>query len=151
MKKLWFGLLLLASVTANAAVKIDQAWARATAPGQAVGGVFLKITSDKPAVLKAASCDCAAEVQIHESYLENGIARMKQRQNVVLPAGKAVEFKPGGLHIMLFDLKLPLKEGKQLVVDLTVETAGKIEKIPVAVAIQPMGATSAPADHHHHD
>lgn len=150
MKKQWFGLLLLTSITANAGVKVDQAWSRATAPGQSVGGVFFKITSDKPAVLKAASCDCAAEVQIHESYQENGIARMKQRQTIALPAGKAVEFKPGGLHIMLFDLKLPLKEGKQLVVDLTVETAGKTEKIPVAVAIQSMGA-SAPADHHHHD
>ncbi len=148
-KQLLAVLLLLAATSAQAEVVINQAWARATAPGQKVGGVFMQITSSQTASLVGASCDCAPVVQVHESFMDNGIARMRQRENIELPAGKMVELKPGGLHIMLFDIKAPLKEGDHFMLKLKVSENGKATEIPVKVQVHTMGGEAKKMVHHH--
>ncbi len=40
-------------------------------------------------------------VEMHETVIENGVAKMVALGPVVLPAGSAVEFEPGGKHLML--------------------------------------------------
>ena len=142
-------LLLLAATSAQAEVVINQAWARATAPGQKVGGVFMQITSGQTASLVGASCDCAPVVQVHESFMDNGIARMRQRENIELPAGKMVELKPGGLHIMLFDIKAPLKDGDNFMLKLNVSENGKATEIPVKVIVRMMGGEAKKMVHTH--
>lgn len=140
----------LACQGALAAVQVSEAWARATVPGQTVGAVYLKIKSDTPAVLKGASCACAQETQIHEMQEKNGVASMRERKSLQLPPSRVVEFKPGGLHIMLFGLKSPLKAGQSLTLKLRVEEAGKPSDLQVVATVKDMAAHAGAHEHHHH-
>lgn len=106
-------------------MKVVQAWARATAPGQQVAGAYLKITSAVPAKLIAASSPVAGSVEIHSMRLEGGIMKMRQLRDLDLPANKTVKLEPGGLHLMLLDLKTPLKPGDRVPLRLTVQRANQ--------------------------
>ena len=106
-------------------VKVAQAWARATAPGQQVAGAYLQITSAVPAKLIAASSPVAGSVEIHSMRLEGGIMKMRQLRDLDLPANKTVKLEPGGLHLMLLDLKAPLKPGDRVPLRLTVQRANQ--------------------------
>ena len=67
-----------------------------------------------------------------------------------LPAGKAVELKPGGYHVMLMDLKKPLAAGETVPISLVIETAGKRETVEVKAPVRPMATSSPPAMQHKH-
>lgn len=134
----------------GAAVIAQDAWARATMPGQAVGGIFFTLQSGAKAAIVEARCICAEGVQIHETLDQKGVARMVQRARVELPAGKRVQFKPGGLHVMLFGLKAPLKAGQHLPLVLSVEEDGKTTQLNVDVVVRAMAAPDTGHTHHHH-
>ena len=68
--------------------------------------------------------------------LENNVMRMRAVKAVSLPAGRAVELKPGGYHVMLMDLKQQMKEGETVPVTLVVETAGRRETIEVRAPVR---------------
>lgn len=110
-------------------VQVAQAWARATAPGQQVAGAYLQITSAVPAKLVAASSPVAGRVEIHSMRMEGGVMRMRQLRSLDLPAQQAVKLEPGGLHLMLRDLKRPLKSGDKVPLRLTIEPAGKKKSV----------------------
>lgn len=141
--------LVLCSAS-SAAVVAQDAWARATVPGQAVGGVFFTLQSSGKAAIVEARCVCAEDVQIHETLDKNGVARMVQRERVELSAGKRVRFKPGGLHVMLFGLKAPLKAGQHLPLVLSVEEGGKTTQLNVDVVVRAMTIPDTGPEHHHH-
>lgn len=107
---------------------IGHPYARATAPGQPAGGAYLSVrnagtASDK---LVAASADVAASVELHEMKMDGTVMRMREVSAVEVPAGQAVELKPGGLHIMLMGLKAPLKQGDKFPLKLKFEKAGEV-------------------------
>lgn len=116
-------------MTAAGEVDVVQAWVRATAPGQQVAGAYLQITSTVPAKLIAASSPVAGSVEIHSMRMEGGIMKMRQLQGLDLPANKPVKLEPGGLHLMLLDLKKPLKPGDRVPLRLTIEQAGKKKSV----------------------
>lgn len=132
-------------------LKIGHPWARATPPAAKVGGGYLRIenTGQTPDRLIGGSTEAAARVEIHESSLSDGIMRMREKADgIVVPAGEKVEFKPSGLHLMLVDLKAPLKQGDKVKATLIFEKAGPIE---VEFQVQGVGAPQpAPADHSGH-
>ncbi|HVS27293.1 MAG TPA: copper chaperone PCu(A)C [Burkholderiales bacterium] len=111
--------------TAAGEVDVVQAWVRTTAPGQQVAGAYLQITSAVPAKLIAASSPVAGSVEIHSMRMEGGIMKMRQLQDLDLPANKPVKLEPGGLHLMLLDLKTPLKPGDRVLLRLTVQRANQ--------------------------
>ena len=111
--------------TAAGEVEVIQAWVRATAPGQQIAGAYLQITSAVPAKLIAASSPVAGSVEIHSMHMEGGIMKMRQLQILILPANKPVKLEPGGLHLMLLDLKTPLKPGDRVPLRLTVQRANQ--------------------------
>lgn len=122
-------------------IQIGHIWARATAPGGKVAGVFVPLlnngkTADK---LVKVSTPFADNVQIHETKIENGISRMQQLEGLPLPPAKPVAMRPGGKHIMLMGIKQQLKEGDKFPVTLEFEHAGSIE---VEVIVHAHGATS---------
>ncbi|MGH8743808.1 MAG: copper chaperone PCu(A)C [Burkholderiales bacterium] len=117
----WVGTILYAADE----IKVAQAWARATAPGQQIAGAYLQITSAVPAKLIAASSPVAGRVEIHSMRMENGVMKMRQLQSLDLPAQHAVKLEPGGLHLMLLDLKAPLKPGDRVPLRLTVQRANQ--------------------------
>ena len=143
MKKIVIGLISLSAVafTAGAfaqnakvgSVQIENAYTRATVPGQQVAGGFMKIENKGAAdQLISASSPVSGEVQLHEMAMEGNVMRMRQVKEVVVPAGGTVELKPGGLHLMFINIKAPLTAGETVPVKLKFAKAGEVEvKMPV--------------------
>lgn len=150
MRMLIAAVLALGCAAARADVVALDGWARATVPGQNVGGVFLTLQSSAGAVLTGARCECASLVQIHETVEQNGVASMRERKDVPLPAGQTVQFRPGSLHIMLFGLKAPLKAGQTVDLQLQVREQGKVRQVPLKVMVRDMGAMNGGAGHDMH-
>jgi len=125
-----FGTFLAsASAVAQQKIEVTNVWARATAPGQKVGGVYMDLRSAAPARLVAVSSSAAATVEIHNMTMKNGIMRMFAVDGIDLPSGQTVKLAPGGYHVMLIDLKRPLAKGESVPVTLTIEGERKIRQI----------------------
>lgn len=111
-------LLMIVFLTAHAEtakpVQIQQAWARATAPGQSVGAAYMTLVHHENITLIAADSNAAGSVEIHSMEMKNGVMKMRMLEELPLKAGKAVKLGPGGLHLMLFDLQKPLKVGEKI-------------------------------------
>ena len=124
----------------NQGVTVAHPWARATPGGAKVGGAFLEIkaAAGKGDRLIAARSPVAGSVEIHNHIMEGGIARMRRVEAIAVAGGKSVVLGPGGYHVMLMDLKQPLKEGDLLKLTLVFEKAGEII---VEATVEPMGAT----------
>jgi len=120
--------LALAAMAAPvlAQVQVSDAWARATVVGQKGTGAFMKLTAPEGATLVGAVSPVAGVVEIHEMAMEGNVMRMRALpKGLALPAGKAVELKPGGYHVMLMDLKQQLKAGEKVKLDLQFELGDK--------------------------
>lgn len=142
---------LAASATAAyAQTTVTEPWVRSTVAGQKATGAFLQITSATGGKLLSASSPVAGVVEIHEMAMEGNVMKMRALpKGLDLPAGKAVALKPGGLHVMLMDLKQPLKAGDTVPLSLVVEgAANKRETVEVKATVR--GAQAAPAAEHKH-
>jgi|SRR5476649_648936 copper(I)-binding protein len=106
-------------------VTIREPWVRGTVHGQKATGAFMQLTASESASLVAVESPVAGSVEIHEMKLENDIMKMRPIPRLDLPAGKAVELKPGGYHMMLMDLKQPLKKGESVPIMLRFEDRDK--------------------------
>ena len=121
-------------------VEVSRAWARATAPGQETGGVFLTIrnrggSGDR---LIGGSSPAAQSVEIHSMTMDGAVTRMRRQPAVNIPAGGSVELAPGGTHLMLVGLKAPLNQGKTIPVSLDFE---KARRKRVEVRVRAIGST----------
>jgi len=154
MRAMLFPLLALAAVShmAPAAAQpaaVKDAWVRAPAPGQAVAGVYMEITAGTNLWLVAVSSPAAGRAELHASSMEGGVMRMRAIESLELPGGKPVKLAPGGLHIMLLDLKQPLKGGDQVPVSLTVVREDRSSRVVFSVRARVRDADPA-ASHRHH-
>jgi len=106
--------LLFASTTVAAAaaseLSVSDAYVREPVPGRAMSAAFLEITNQSEQVreLTSVTADWAGTIEIHTHLHENGMMKMRQLPSLELPAKQSVTLKPGGLHLMLFNLNLPL-------------------------------------------
>lgn len=141
MKKLSILLGIVFSQVAMAAdIKVENAWMRATAPGQAVAGAFMEITCPVNAKLVGATSPAAGKLELHTMSMDNGVMEMRQVPAIDLPKGKTIKLAPGGLHVMLFDLKQPMKQGTTIPVTLDIVNADKQhENIKVDVTVRDLG------------
>jgi copper(I)-binding protein len=102
------------------------------------------------------SSPIAGVVELHEMAMEQDVMRMRAvKAGLALPAGKPVELKPGGYHVMLMDLKGPVKAGDVVPVTLVFEgQGGQRETLVVKATARPLGnaaaAAPAAADHSQH-
>jgi copper(I)-binding protein len=128
-------------------VGVDQAWARATVPGQPVGAVYLVIESDADARLIGAASPLASRVEVHEMKMDGSVMRMQEVKAIDLPKGKSVTLEPGGLHLMLMNLKKPIAPGEVIPVVLTVESGGKLQTIEVRAQARAVGGAMPHARH----
>ncbi len=144
------GLLSLLALGAHAQTVVTDAWVRGTVPQQKATGLFAKISSASGARLVSASSVVAGAVEIHEMSMAGNVMKMRAvPDGLELPAGKAVELKPGGYHLMLLDLKQTLQAGDVVPVTLVIESAGKQrETVAVQATVRALG--SAPAGDHKH-
>ncbi len=123
---------------------ITQAWSRATPGGAKTGGGYLTIENkgSTPDRLIGGSADVASKVEVHQMAMTNGVMKMRPVENgLTIAPGKTVTLAPGGYHLMMFDLKRPLKQGEKVPVTLEFEKAGKVQ---VSLDVQGLGA-QAPA------
>ncbi len=133
------------ATTATAQTSVKDPWIRGTVAQQKATGMFAQITSTAGGKLVSASSPVAGVVEIHEMAMEGNVMKMRAVPGLDLPAGKAVDLKPGGYHVMLMDLKQQLKEGETVAVTLVVEGKdGKKETIEVKA---PVKALTTPAKH----
>jgi periplasmic copper chaperone A len=112
------------ALPATAQVAVDGAWARASIAGQKTTAAYMKLTSIADTALIDAASPLAKIVEIHEMKQDGAMMKMSAVDRVPLPAGKPVELKPGGYHVMLFDLARPLKQGETLPLTLTFQDKG---------------------------
>jgi copper(I)-binding protein len=123
---------------------ITQAWSRATPGGAKIGGGYLTIENkgSAPDRLIGGSADIASKVEVHEMTMNNGVMTMRPLdKGLTIEPGKTAKLAPGGYHLMMFDLKRPLKQGDKLPVTLEFEKAGKVT---ISLDVQGVGAR-APA------
>jgi copper(I)-binding protein len=142
--------LMALALPAIAQVSIGEPWVRATVPAQKATGAFMQLTADQDARLIEGKSPVAGVVQIHEMSMDGGVMKMRElAQGLALPAGKMVELKPGGYHVMLMDLKQQMKEGDSVPMSLTFETADKKRTtVEIKAAIRALNSRAAPAQAH---
>ena len=114
-------LALTTAAWAQTAVKVEGAWVRGTVASQKATGAFMSLTPSANARLVAVQSPVAGVVEIHEMVMEKDIMRMRPISGLDLAAGRTFELKPGGYHVMLMDLKQPLKGGDQVPITLVFE------------------------------
>jgi len=142
--------LLAATVLSGAALaddylaktlRISGPFTRATPPGAKVAGAFLSIENQGKEAdrLVSASSPVAGLVEIHEMVVDGGLMKMRAVKGIDLKPGATVELRPGGYHVMLQDLRQPLKPGEQFPMLLTFEKAGVVE---IKVNVEAMGAAA---------
>jgi periplasmic copper chaperone A len=144
-----FGIVLISALTSPLVraeevkagdLVITQAWSRATPGGAKVGGGYLTIENkgSTPDRLIGGSAEVAGKVQVHEMATNNGVMTMRPLdKGLVIEPGKTVKLAPGGYHLMLLDLKGPLKQGERVQLTLEFEKAGKIA---LSLDVQGVGA-----------
>ena len=146
MTRALLGVLLLAAAgVAYGQVEARAAWVRGTVSGQTTAGAYMKLTSDRRASLLGAESPAAGRAEIHEMSMEGNVMRMRPVPRLELPPGKTVELRPGGHHMMLVDLKRPLKKGDLVPIRLKVELSDKtVKTIQVLAEVRELAATSRP-------
>lgn len=140
--------LLVAAAQAQS-VDVKDAWARATVPGQKATGAFMKLTSKDGSRLVGAASPVAGVVEVHEMKMEGDVMRMRAIAGLDLPAGKAVELKPGGYHVMLLDLKTALRKDSSIPLTLVFKDAKGVES-KVEVSLPVLTLAPGPAVHGGH-
>jgi len=133
-------LTLICGAAQAQTVEVKEAWVRTSVPGQRATGAFMKITAKENARLVSASSPVAGVVEVHEMKMEGDVMKMRAVQGgLELPAGKTVELKPSGYHVMLMDLKAALPKDSTVPLTLVFKDAKGVEsklelKLPVAMA-----------------
>ena len=111
----------MAVAGASPDVYVGEPWMRATVAGQKATGAFMELRSAEDAVLVSAGSPVAGVVEIHEMVMDGNVMKMRAMPRLDLPAGKSVLLRPGGYHIMLMELKQPLRKGDTVPLTLNVE------------------------------
>ena len=154
-------LLLASALLAGAAqaqsaapVAVEGAWARASVPGQSASGAFMRLTAPQAMRLVQVESPAAGVAEVHEMKMEGDVMKMRALPGLDLPAGKTVDLKPGGYHVMLMDLKAPLAQGASVPLTLVFKDAKGVEsqqqlQLPVAItAPGGQGGHAAPMHKH---
>ena len=141
--------LALAAAAVSAQTSVKDGWVRSTVEPQKATGAFMQITSPQGGKLVGAQSPVAGVTEVHEMAMEGNVMKMRAVSALELPAGKAVELKPGGYHVMLMDLKQALKASETVPLTLTVEGKdGKRETVELKLPVK--AAAAAPAAQHEH-
>jgi copper(I)-binding protein len=145
MRSAWFVALTLGlAASAQAQVSVSGAWARGTVEGQKASGAYMQLKSADGATLVGVESPVAGAVEIHEMRMEGNTMRMRAIPKLDLPPGQAVDLKPGGYHIMLMNLKAPLKQGESVPIRLKFQGKdGKPQEIEVKAEVRALTAGGA--------
>ncbi len=136
-----------ATEPAASTIAVTDPWSRETAEGQNAGGAFMLIANTGTAAdrLTGGSSPVAGRIEIHTMTMEDDVMRMRQLEDgLEIPAGGEVTLKPGSFHVMLMDLKQPLKAGEKVPLSLTFAGAGTVE---TELEVRPAGSMAPGMTH----
>ena len=135
------GLCLVGASVHAQTVSVANAWVRGTVPAQTASGAFMDLVSRDGARLVGAASPLAGSVELHEMRMDGNVMRMREIGTLELPAGKTVKLDAKGYHLMLLNLKQPLKAGAIAQLTLTIEGRdGKRSTIEVKAQVRELGA-----------
>jgi periplasmic copper chaperone A len=129
------------------AIRIEGPWLRATPSGAQVAGGYMKIENagKEPDRLIGGTTGAAGKLEIHEMKMDGSVMRMRELpKGLEVKPGQSVELKPGSYHLMLVDLKQPLKDGDKVTGTLLFEKAGKVE---IEYAVRGLGSKGGHGSH----
>lgn len=128
-------------------LKVNEAKVRLLPPMVPNTSAYFSITNtgEKDRVLVAATSEIAKTIELHAHIMKDGMMSMQQQEKVVIPAGQTVEFKPGGLHLMIFGLIKPLRVDQKVDLNLITEDG---ETIAISGTVVRPGKEKS--KHHHH-
>ena len=107
---------------------IEHPWVRVTMPGRPGGGYMtVHNMGERADKILSATSSMAERVKLHTHIMKDGKMMMRHVEHVEVPAKGHVEFKPGGLHLMIFGIKSQIKPGDKLPLTLVFENAGSVE------------------------
>ena len=149
------GAVVAVASTPDQPVQVKDAWVRATVPGQKGSGAFMKLTAKTATRLVGASSPVAGVAEVHEMKMDGDVMRMRAVPALDLPAGKTVELKSGGYHVMLLDLKQDLPKGSTVPLTLLFKdgkgVASRVDlKLPVAASASGAVPAAPAAGAHEH-
>lgn len=111
-------------------LSVADAWSMATPSGAAVAAGYMTIqnSTDAPVRLVSGETSAAERVEVHTMSMDGSVMKMRPVEGgLEVPAGGAVELKPGGLHLMLIGLKAPLSEGGSVPLTLIFDNGMRVE------------------------
>jgi copper(I)-binding protein len=130
-------------VTSPAAVQaapllVLDAWVRAT-PGSDMAAAYLTLhnTSSTAVTVIGIQSPLAGHAMIHETTVEGGLSKMRPHEQLVVAQGATLKLQPGGLHVMLHDLKQPLAVGNQVPLVILLAGGGTVQ---VSAMVRPLSA-----------
>jgi copper(I)-binding protein len=127
------------------AVRVEQAWARASAGKATTGAAYVTLVGGmQPDRLLGITTDAAKNAELHESFTDNGVMKMRPAPGFAIPAGKTVTLAPGGYHVMLLGLQRPLVAGEHFPLTFRFEHAGPVT---VDVEVRAIGKGAPAAGH----
>lgn len=130
-------------------VKVENAWVRASVPGQQASGAFMRLTAEEPLKLVGVETSAAGVAEVHEMKMEGDVMRMRAIDSLDLPKGVAVDLKPGGYHLMLQQLKAPLVKDSQVPVTLIFKDAkGEQSRLNLQLPVRMAAPGAAAAKGH---
>ena len=140
----WAALLAGAAAVAQTAapVVVTQAWVRTTVPGQMGTGGYMRITAAKALRLVGVSSPVAGVAEVHEMRQQGDVMQMRAVPSLELPAGQTVELKPGGLHLILMDLKRAVAKDSRVPITLRFQDA---QGVQTTLDIALLAGITAPA------
>ena len=138
-----FAVFALCPALSLAQIKIEGAWARPTVKGQQGGGGYMAVTSATGDRLLGGSTTLSQRFELHTMSMKGDVMEMRQMEAVDLPAGKKIEFKPGGMHLMFSGLKQPLALGSKVPVTRKFDKSGDVK-----VEFEIMSHPAAPMHKH---
>jgi len=148
------GAFALASSSVLAQVTVTEPWIRATVAGQKVAGGYLQIRSSRDTALVEARTGASATTEVHEMSMVDNVMKMRAVPRIDIPAGRTVELKPGGYHLMLIDIREPMTVGRKVPITLVFEDRdGKRESVEVTAEVRTLGGAAGAAkkdEHKHH-
>lgn len=149
MTRILFLLPLLAAMTLATGAcadksqpQIKDARIRLPPPGMQMAAGYFQIEnrSDQDLILSGVSGEGFKSVEMHETVQEQGVSRMRQREQVPIPAAGQVNFEPGGLHLMLFGIGQELSKNPDTQLQLRLSRAdGSTLELPVRFRVEDAG------------
>lgn len=132
-------LYLSAACAIASSITSDDMWLRESVPGAENGAGFgtLHNPTDQDVVVIAAASSAAADVELHQHVHRDGQMSMERLDALTIPAGESVELKPGGYHIMLMQLRDPLRTDDTHTLTLSLDSGEQVEfSVPVKGLLQ---------------